>query len=80
VSGDGAQLARAKEANISRRAVQAQAKEVKKEKENVMDKKLCKCGCGEPAGERWEYKRGHKPKAEKKSGGASSASLLRSAS
>jgi hypothetical protein len=24
--------------------------------------KLCECGCGEPAGARWKYKRGHKPK------------------
>jgi hypothetical protein len=67
--------ARAKAANISVAAQRtAKAKEPKQEKENVMDKKLCKCGCGEPAGERWEYKRGHKPKAEKKSGGASSPS------
>jgi hypothetical protein len=68
---------RAKAANISVAAHRtAKDKEPKQKKENVMDKKLCKCGCGEPLAEGAvrEYKNGHKPKAEKKSGGASSAS------
>jgi hypothetical protein len=32
-----------------------------------METKLCKCGCGHPAGKRWEYKRGHAPKGTKSS-------------
>ena len=30
--------------------------------ERNMADRLCKCGCGERAGLRWDYKRGHKPK------------------
>jgi hypothetical protein len=65
---------RAKAANISVAAHRtAKAKEPKQEKtkEKVMDQKLCKCGCGEALSEGAvrEYKNGHKPKAEKKSGG-----------
>jgi hypothetical protein len=67
-----------------RRAIRtAKAKEPKQEKtkEKVMDKKLCKCGCGEALSEGAvrEYKNGHKPKAEKKSGGRALLPLLRSA-
>jgi hypothetical protein len=70
---------RAKAANISVAAIRtAKAKEPKQEKtkEKVMAEKLCKCGCGEALSEGAvrEYKNGHKPKAETKSGGASSAS------
>jgi hypothetical protein len=29
-----------------------------------MTNRPCKCGCGEDAGAKWEYKRGHKPKGD----------------
>jgi len=46
------------------RSIENSNKEIKEE---VMGRhRLCACGCGEPAGARWKYKRGHKPKGGKK--------------